>query len=549
MEAENYPDENSGSKKLQYRRNEVAELKARYNTCIGSGESGSCNQAPSNFENAKGAFVGACRALPTAANPNDHSANPASNIGCGWNLARCSCQGMKPGDPSYTNLNCGGVDSTLGPAPTGNGVRDTRYLPICTISASTDLEKLEKDIREQQNQLREMQRRKPELEQQQAEALSQGDEKMQQAREKAAEAAKQRAQQRAEAVKQQREAMKTVAREITNIQQQISSLDEASTQQNGKRTDAEIARQDAINNIEGTCHKQAVEQVSGEQQQAAARAATGTYSRGGFNQMLRNTGISDRSQWQRVALKYYKQCMQSQITRNSIKAANKVYEAKLESLNAGSRDLDKRKAALQAQILQLQNNNGCSGAGTGVNANGSSTDSQACQAVRQLAEDIEKSEADFRSQMMLAAQQENNARKDMDRKAGVKRKELIKLTQDIQGEETRLRNLRNLLAAKQAHASGSMDAKDAADVWSKYGSMMGAADSLIGCKTETQCNENASCRAAAAFKKLIGQSVNYYIPPPSTSVTSHSSGPAVSTPASPPTATPTAPQGGATIQR
>lgn len=505
----------------------TAELRSQNKTTcdnlINKAEGGStadmCKTAVPDFQKARDEFRSSCKGLPTK--------SISGNIACGWHIAQCDCPSISYAtEPdAYQKLECASAQTSSSSSRSQRdielGLLDNEASRAkyghCALAAATDKEKLEKEIREAQKELREAQKKIPELEQSIADAQSQMREKMQQAKQQMADAAKERAQQRADYIKQQREQMKTIAQQVTSLQEQITRNEESRSQITLSRQDAELARQDAVSQIEATCHTQAISTVTTMQQERLQLAKARDFNRGNFNQMLRNVGISDRTAWQRVAKEHYLRCMQSAVTRSAIKSANKKYQVVLNKADQSERDLDKRRKSLEVQVRQLQNPEQCQSrtdlisllfsfafppawGNDGMNANGTTTESQACQAIRQRNEDIARAEADYRIKQQLNAENYATAQRDGAQRISSKARELAEANNVIREERDRLNNLRKALDLKrQFSQGGSMDSKEAGEARDKHQKMVTASYNVLICFNKAKCSSNAACKDARDY--------------------------------------------------
>lgn len=449
-------------------------------------------------------FAGSCKNMPGISREGE-----SGNIACGYAVARCDCTTLPAGTTAYNALQC-----SSGPAPVSssnvppggyNLDAAKREFEHCPMFAAADIKDVEKQIREAQKELREAEKRIPEIEQALADAESQGREKEQDANQKMADAAKQWQQQRNDAVKQQREAGKQIAAQVLQKQEAITRNDEARDGLTLNRQKAELERQAAVSKLEDNCHQQAL----GQTEQAQAKRILNA-NRGGFNQTLRYYGLTDRTEWQKVAAEFHRRCMRSSVTRNAIKNINRLYEQSLKEAGSGERNLDKRREQLVREMNQLQSSQGCNLGGTGMNEGGVSTETQACQAMRTAKEEMARVDADYRIQQGLNRQALSNAKADTFRRRSAKGRELMQAQSIAQEERARLTNLQEYLRLKQQYAKGAAsDSKAADDTRGKHMAMVGAATSLVGCFLPDACQESDSCRQAANYLNLIGRKFDY----------------------------------------
>ncbi len=474
------------------------DAQAELTRCRQSSTAGGCTNAPSEYDKAKTEFRTSCRSLPQT------GGNIGGNIACGWNIERCQCRGLSAGGVKYEALKC--EDAPSGPfTPSSPGEKDGRHLPTCNIAAASDLDKLEKEVRDAQKELRELERKIPELDQQIADAQSQMNEKIQQAEQQGVDAQKARIQQRADAVKAQREAIRTAAQEVVQLRQQISTLEEERIQLGSSRQRAELERQKGQAAVRNNCHAQAIKDVGAKQAEALALQQGRAYNRGSFNQMLRNVGVSSRTQWQRLAAELYKQCMQSAPTRDAVKMINQEYNAVLDQANGKERSLGERRRAIEVQIAQVEGGVCNPAGGSGVSPTGTATESRSCQAVRQFSEDVAKAEAEYINQQRANAKAENRARSDGAARLAAKTKERNLAERTLFEERQRLRNLRNFLALKQQHAPGNMDGRDMENALAKHAGLIDKSRFLIHCAVQDNKNCEGPCAEAFEYMRAIGE--------------------------------------------
>ncbi len=502
-----------------------------------------CPNAQSNFSNAMNQFASSCRGLPS-------DASIAGNIACGHSVARCECPGQPAGSVAHSKLQCGSDSATTVPAINSDGTRNitaaSAKFSVCALAAATDIDKIEKEVRELQKEVRELDKRTPELQQSIDEAQSQMREKVQQADQQMADALKQWQQQKSEIVKRQRQSARQAAEKARTIQDSIIQIDNELSESRSSRKDAENARTEQADRIKGDCHKEAITKVNAMQLQRLEAERGRSYNRGGFNQMLRNVGLTDRKMWQVKAKEYHQDCMQSDLVRDAIKNTNKRYYALLDRANEKDNTIRARRKAAVEQVLKIQN--GCNMTGNGFSASGEILDAETCQAVRESLEDGAKADADYQVQQRLNETNKANAQNDGRARIQAKRNELRKATQLVDEERTRLNNLRRFLALKQEKApGGNIDAKDASDINGKHGSMVGFASELVQCHSPSKCAENAACKKAAEYLIAIGRPTMYA----SESADSDSSTGATTTlpPGSAPPATPPSSGGSTTAPR
>lgn len=488
----------------------VNEAQDDFNSCTGTAGSGggsaeTCKTAATDFNKARTAFHNSCKGLPTK--------SISGNISCGWHVARCNCPSTNPESEEYQKLECATAQAAVAsgsnvPSATASllGLRDNAAARAqyghCALAAATDLEKLEKEIREAQKEVRDAEKRIPELEAGVADARTARDEKLVQARQKLVDAEKQRAQQRADYIKQQREQMKNIAAQVTQLQSQITTQEEAISRiALESQKDGELARMEAVNAVEARCHDQAIATVAADQAKKMANP-----NAGGFNKMLEQTGMSSRQAWQKVATVHYNRCMQSKIVRSQIKRINDRYNGLIDKARDGERNATRRIRALETQVRQLQNNNGCSGAGvggvggTGVEQNGSTSESQACQAFRTMQEDIRRADADHAAAINQANVEAATARQSGDAKILSKGRELADARRTVREERLRLENLREALNLKRQFGEGaSLDAKEAGEARAKHQEMVLAAYTIISCTNQSRCGSINACKDARNY--------------------------------------------------
>lgn len=471
---------------------------------------GDCNNASKEFNKAKGEFIGACKAIPTGGK----STTPG-NIACAEALQKCDCQFQNTDSESATAASCPMKTSASGGGELIDIAAARERYKYCPMMAAKDIDKIEQDLKDAKKEIKEEEKKIPELQEAMANAQSQGDEKIAQVKQQMAEAAKEYGKAKQEAKKAMEEAHNQLAQQLLQLGEEISKVEEQRGQIKLQRTEAAVRRTEAISAIDISCHTSALAQIQKMQAERLELERSNNLNRGGFNNMLKNIGVSDRQSWQRVALKYYNWCMQSSPTRTAKENAGNIYEAAMKTADTAEKALDRRQDDIRKRMNKIKSNDGCSG---GSDADGSSNDSSICQATRKALEEGAQADRDYQNQSRNLAEQGRNAQLDAARKVAAKSAALQKASSDIAAERSRIRNLAEFLDLKRDMGNGfKVTAAQEDKAREKFGILIGAAAEAFTCvagkkpsesdstNSYARCAEDASCQEAANFWHMTGE--------------------------------------------
>lgn len=474
-------------------------LKAKQdlNTCrvkYGSGSQANCDQeSRSAFEKALGEFQSACRKAGIS------SEGPAGNVACSAKLRECADRPV------------GNSSAAMGGLKDIEGSRE--QFAQCRHLARQDQDKIDKQIEKARERKRDLDKRMPDLEQKVADSQNDSEKEIKEIRKEARDAAAEYAKQMKEAKRNLEAAQKEIGQQIAAVQQQMDEMDRQMVQLELSKGDADIKFQEAVTQVDLSCHATAAQQVAKLQEERLALERTRGFNRGGFANMMKQVGVSDRESWQRLAKKYYDWCRDSKPVKDQKRSFVKVRDSALKATEAAIADVEKKKSGLRGELAKLSDTNGC-GFAT-ANADGSTNETEMCKALRQAYEDQQQVAQDYQTKQEGFMEAQQAAAWAGSRKQMAAAKALYQAQNELAEETMRLRNLEQFYALKTEYGGGSsVEARDISDAHDKYGAFIGTAQTRMSCCEQRQklgdsdIMSSRSCQVADRFLEQIGEKLS-----------------------------------------
>lgn len=448
----------------------ITELKTRLKECRDSGRpenDDSCNKVTADYKKAKTAFEASCGPLPSG-----DLSDPPGSISCSFTIARCACIGKKPeNQPAY--LKCDAGDGEVPSGLDAKNIKASKQFSQCPIIAATDLDKVDTQIDKQKEKVQKLEKEIPELQDKANKVISNTNEKLTNMRTKALEAQTKYAEDIEKLSNSKDEAEKAISDQVVAAQAEILKNQDALAQVGVEKLKGKMELKQTKIKIELNCHASASAQVAKMQGDALVSIQAGTYNRGGFTSLMRNVGVSDRAQWQKVAQKYYNWCLESKPTMDSKDGANDVYSVLVAQSNKSENSIRERITQLQQQQLTLRDNNAC-----GAIAGGPET--QLCKNVRKATDAANRLGAALQSKQQAAAQEAAQLQQQGTNEYNALKQQAANKSQEIKDEKTRLKSLEDLYALKNEKGNGaSVTQKDYSEARAKYSALAGDADKMV----------------------------------------------------------------------
>jgi hypothetical protein len=391
-----------------------------------------CKTAPADWKKAQGEFSAACGKTSLGGD-------------CAEEISKClKTNSSSENDP---DLSTSGRSTTKRNA---NQPYDPKSVDkMCPAMAGKDLEKLTKELNEQKDKVKKLEKEIPELEEKANKVMSSTNEKLQQIKNDMTSAQKDHAKELQAIDEEKQSADKAIAAQVTGLQAQISKARDALGQVSITRLEGQLKLKQTKTQADLNCHASASAQVAKMQTDVMAATSLGTYNRSGFTGLLKNVGLSDRAQWQRVAKKYYQWCLDSKPTMDTKDGANDGYKLLIEQSN-------KSEASIREQIKDLQTQQGKLVGNVPCNQIQGVSDRADCQAARNAYNKAQQSEADYRASVQTATEKYQQLAQQGTREYQSLAKQATTKKQEISQEKQRLDNLQQYLQAKLDKAGGNL---------------------------------------------------------------------------------------------
>jgi hypothetical protein len=438
-----------------------------------------CDQAINNWDKTKADLGTACSAIDAKQPSSDEGA-----IACTPDLVKCDC-----GAGGVKNEQiCGGSESSDDDSGSRSSSATARARAAkakfdkCPFLAGADLDAFEKRVKDQKERTDKLKKEISDLEDKANKSYNNTNEKLTQIKEEASRAQEEHAQKLKEASRNRDAAEQKIVQEIANMQTQISQAEDALSQEEVAMKTADIRLKATKSQIRMNCHASAMAQVSKMQDQVMQKIATNTYNRGGQNEMMKNIGLTDRKQWQRIAQKYYNWCMASQPTLEAIDGANDAYGVAVLQSNKSKNSIRNKIQQMKDAQLRLRDDRACAPTQT-FQANGSTGGETAlCSAVRQAMEDMNQQEATYRAKVAQLNDKYNTTAQQGNREYQSFARQAQEKQSDLQAEQQRLSELEQMYALKNQKSGGlSADQKEINKARAAYNTLKGNAGTLLSC--------------------------------------------------------------------
>jgi len=485
------------AKKAEIKEDE-AKVEREFNECVDAqalnGAGATCASTSAKFQTAKTEFSTACGTANI-----DEGDKPTGSIACSDSLAKCSCI-----SPNTTAPICQDVDRA--PAPRGKisdliNIRQKKdEYKICPSLATVDIENVERQLREAKAAAPALEKEATAARQAAADILSAKEDTMNGLHTEMTQAKKEQSEAMAAIKKEKSAQEQQIIAQATEVQNQILQLDEAIQTANFQSTTANVEYEEQIKQTELICYQSASEGVGRLQQARLAQP----FNRGGFNQMLKAVGVSDRAAWQRQAKKLYNYCLNSSPTKAQKDSAYKTYRQKLLASTEAVAALERQKEAKQVELGRIRGSGGCA---EGTDAEGASTATTMCQAQKQALDDLARTAADHRDAMADITNRGRTAMQKASRDAATKNKEAFEKELQVTEERTRIENLKEFLALKQKEGNSdvSVDKDQYQEAMGKYKGLVAIAKDVVQTCPEG-CNAGP-CLAAKNFLTSLKEEV------------------------------------------
>jgi len=350
----------------------------------------------------------------------------------------------------------------------------------CPARAATDEDKYEKQLKDQQDKVDKLKKELPDLEDKKDKFVSEKNDKINEINDQMAKDAAEHSKELASIGKSRDQATKGISDQIAQLQAEISKSKDQISQASLTKLKGQLDMKQAKVQADLNCHAQATTQVQKLQDQAIAQIQAGTYIRGDFSHFMRNVGLSDRGQWQRLALKYYNWCRASKPTIDSKIAADDAYNLVVQQGNAAVNSVQDHISQVEGQIANLS----CQP------VPGQTGESQCQQALRQAQQDMAQSESDYRTKRDAATQKIQSMATQAEQQRQRMEKEIADKQREVNDESHRLDKLQDFLDAKYARGgNSSVDAKELEGAIEKLSRAEDNAQQVISCdRIKAQAN-------------------------------------------------------------
>lgn len=463
----------------------IEDSAKKLDSCEQKTQAGGCQEAEKEYSKSLKEFSNACSAAQIP------MSRTTGHMACSAELYKCYNMDSDSAANEPTRPQLPGMRDLE---------REGARMDQCALLATSDQEKIEKQVDKARERKRDLDKTIPEIQDKMADAQDQADSKAQELAEKQQEAAKEYAQQMKESKRNMEAIQKQLGQQLVALQEQLDALDQQVNQLEMSMTDAEAKYQENITAIELACHAAASQEVAKLQEERLEKIKTNSFNRGGFSDMLKKVGVSDRDAWQREAAKRYQWCMESKPTRDQKRSALRGKELAIQAAQKAVAATEKRKVAIRQQMSQIKDQNGCGSATQ--NPDGTTNETEMCKAMRNAFEDQQQTAQEFQMKQQMMLQQQQQQALTAQRKQSMYAQQLQKASLEINDEQTRLRNLEEFLALKQQKAGGSTSATatEAAKARDAYSGFFSAAGTygFACCRSDIQ-KKGGRCKEAESF--------------------------------------------------
>lgn len=163
-------------------------------------------------------------------------------------------------------------------------------------------------------------------------------------------------------MEEKQRALKAAARErenkikevILKIEADVKGLEINMERLNLQRVEADITLAEALTQLDNQCHATALAKVEEHRKQILKQIETSNYTPGGQGNLFSGVGKSMKQKFKKLASEYFKECQNSELTKNLKQAARNrksLADSRAQAEIRGMQDAIKR---LQAQAKELQ---------------------------------------------------------------------------------------------------------------------------------------------------------------------------------------------------
>jgi hypothetical protein len=370
----------------------------------------------------------------------------------------------------------------------------------CPALGATNKKDYDKRYNDARKDIKDAEKRANDAQKKATEAMNKGEDEKAAANDKMVKAQQDLDQKLAEAEERYTQGKKEVAAQIVQLQQQIAQADDAIRQLMLQKTDAETEYNNAITKIEMNCYEHASNVVAQMQQARLSRP----FNRGGFQNMLKQVGLSDRQAWQREANKYYRYCLAGSPPKASKKSAKGAYDSALRKANGLIASKNEEKNRLAAQQLKLQSGACDTQSGTQITAD-ADTESDACSVAKKAMADAQRAHRAYEGQANQAQVELAKAQRKVQNEAGMNMVEAAQAKREIADERERMKNLRRAFEIADEAESKVADPKAYEKANEKYGEFRTAARKYVDCRKGKGCDSEPDCNRYSRFLGDIGE--------------------------------------------
>ncbi|MGE0526568.1 MAG: hypothetical protein AB7P49_05840 [Bdellovibrionales bacterium] len=354
---------------------------------------------------------------------------------------------------------------------------------------------LRKEIRSAENEL-------PTLKDEADQATRDSAQKVADLKKQAREAASEYQEQLKGARRDQEGKTKELLDKLFSLEEQVAKVDEQIDAVRLSRTDAAMKKAETITQIKLNCHASASATVEKKMAEWTKDARAGVLNRGDHTTIARFIGKTDREWWQEEAEKYYDWCIASTPTQASMKSAENIYEGALNQADRTEASLRARRDFIEVQKEQIKSPHGCPP--VTQQADGTTNESEMCQAMRHMKENVAKLQADYNLKQEEFRSEAQRIETEGQQKYQTAMLKYNQKAQQVADDKDRLAMYKELLAAKyKAAGMNDTDAKALSDARLAYGEFIAQAEARVNC-----CNQNGEtgrCEDAKNFLTRIGR--------------------------------------------
>lgn len=447
-----------------------SEACSAYRSALFGGDDSSCSGQLKKFNDSVGKYGQLCKTV-------------GYKLGGETGHVACSAQRQKCAD-----------DMAEAAADEDSSGLSSSYYESCPDQAAKDIKEIRDELKDAKENLEKLEDKIPEAQEDLNEIYKNAKEKEEDIRDQMFENSKDFDRQMAELKRKNEGEVQAAMTQIAALQDQINGVIAEIDQISVEKKMAQSKHEDARAQIRMNCHGSATALVVERQNRAIALLSERRYSRGGFNSLLRNVGLSDRQAWQKLADEFYWDCIKSMATIESFRSAHRAKEDALAAANSRQDKLRAQRKSLEAQIAKVKSPKGCQDT--------SAADTSVCVSFRRAQEDMNMAVRNYSATQAKLNQDLTENRMVNAQEARTKSEEIAKLQRTADEEQTRVSKLRDIynMSVRVAGRSGT-SAETVEKFFEAEGDVEESARNLNSNKCDDFCATN-NCTIARRFAEV-----------------------------------------------